>query len=328
MANPAEYDKVLMERLAGGDPAALAELYDATAAAVFGLVSRFLRDDSAAGETVVQAYADAWREAPYRREGRATTEWIQAIARGRAVVRRFEETTDPALFDVPPMDAPDHLRETVLAIPSREPRPAAVPQPQAPAAAPVVPKFASPEPARRGGQLPWVVASVAIAVAAIGWYRYTQAEEGVGQLKAMVANAQNDAQQLQSMVELERDRTRELEQISVVISTPGSRVIQLVGQESSQSAAAALFWDVEGRKATLNGYFPAAPAGKTYQLWFVSPTARTNIGAFPTDLNGRVLSTFDIPPNADRLTMVGVTLEPAPGSAQPTTRFQAVGTVR
>ena len=73
------------------DERALAALYDATFARVFGLVLRIVRDAALAEEVVEDAYFQVWRQAvrfdPAR--GKALT-WVLAIARSRAIdaVRR------------------------------------------------------------------------------------------------------------------------------------------------------------------------------------------------------------------------------------------------
>jgi RNA polymerase sigma-70 factor, ECF subfamily len=53
----------LVERAAGGDQSAMAELYDASSARVLGLALRILGDRSAAEDALVEVYAQAWRDA-------------------------------------------------------------------------------------------------------------------------------------------------------------------------------------------------------------------------------------------------------------------------
>ncbi|MBS0456485.1 MAG: sigma-70 family RNA polymerase sigma factor [Proteobacteria bacterium] len=75
-----------IEAIVGGDQRALAALYDATFARVFGLVQRIVRDTATAEEVVEDAYFQVWRQAvrfdPKR--GKALT-WVLAIARSRAI---------------------------------------------------------------------------------------------------------------------------------------------------------------------------------------------------------------------------------------------------
>jgi RNA polymerase sigma-70 factor, ECF subfamily len=76
----------LVESAAGGDQSAMAQLYDASSARVFGLAVRILGDRNAAEDAVVEVYAQAWRDASsfdaLRGNARA---WLLTLARSRAI---------------------------------------------------------------------------------------------------------------------------------------------------------------------------------------------------------------------------------------------------
>jgi RNA polymerase sigma-70 factor (ECF subfamily) len=90
----------LVEKAAGGDQSAMAQLYDASSARVFGLAMRVLGDRNAAEDAVVEVYAQAWRDASRfdARRGNARA-WLLTIARSRAIdilrSRRREPACDP-----------------------------------------------------------------------------------------------------------------------------------------------------------------------------------------------------------------------------------------
>jgi RNA polymerase sigma-70 factor (ECF subfamily) len=100
----------LVRRIAGGEEAALAELYDATRTAVFGFARQVRGDEGAAEEATLDVYAQAWREAARFSTTRGTAlHWLINLARSRAidrlraeggVVRRLERPIDAAL-DLP-----------------------------------------------------------------------------------------------------------------------------------------------------------------------------------------------------------------------------------
>ena len=75
-----------IEAIVDHDERALAALYDATFARVFGLVQRIVRSAALAEEVVEDAYFQVWRQAvrfdPAR--GKALT-WLLAMARSRAI---------------------------------------------------------------------------------------------------------------------------------------------------------------------------------------------------------------------------------------------------
>lgn len=78
----------LIGAAAAGDQRALAELFDATGRAVYGLLLRILADAGAAEEVLLDVYAQAWRQAAsYSAERGSPLAWLTTIARSRALDR-------------------------------------------------------------------------------------------------------------------------------------------------------------------------------------------------------------------------------------------------
>jgi RNA polymerase sigma-70 factor (ECF subfamily) len=78
----------LLRRTARGDEAAFAQLYDRTAARVYGLVLRVVRDPAQAEEVAQEVFVDVWRSAARFDPGRGSgIAWILALAHRRAVDR-------------------------------------------------------------------------------------------------------------------------------------------------------------------------------------------------------------------------------------------------
>ena len=85
----------LLQRAGRGDQAAFAELYDATAALVHGVVLRVVRDPSQSEEVAQEVFVEVWRLAP-RFDGTrgSVTSWMATIAHRRAVDRvRSEQSS-------------------------------------------------------------------------------------------------------------------------------------------------------------------------------------------------------------------------------------------
>lgn len=78
----------VLTRVGRGDQPAFAELYDATASLVHGIVLKVVRDPSQAEEITQEIFVEIWRLAPRYDSGRGSVKsWIATIAHRRAVDR-------------------------------------------------------------------------------------------------------------------------------------------------------------------------------------------------------------------------------------------------
>lgn len=86
--SPDPTDAELLARMAAGDQAAFAIVYDRHVDVVYGAVARFMGDLGAAEETVQDAYLAAWRRASqYDPAAGSVRGWLLGIARNRAIDR-------------------------------------------------------------------------------------------------------------------------------------------------------------------------------------------------------------------------------------------------
>lgn len=82
----AERDELLLRRMAEGDSAALAALYDHLAPRILGVLVRLLTSRSLAEDVLQETFLHAWRHAEVYRAGKGTPlSWLLAIARARGI---------------------------------------------------------------------------------------------------------------------------------------------------------------------------------------------------------------------------------------------------
>lgn len=113
--------RALMARVARGDEAAFAELYDATSPLAFGVIRRVLRDPSQSEEVLQEVMVELWRTAVrFDPERGSVSTWLTTMAHRRAVDRvrseqsarrRTEQDQQGATFVTP--DVGDEVTETL-----------------------------------------------------------------------------------------------------------------------------------------------------------------------------------------------------------------------
>ena len=150
-------------------------------------------------------------------------------------------------------------------------------------------------PRRTRAWVPWLSGAVALASIALAVFF------GLAQ-----ARTQQELNQAQA----------ENQALNLVLSAPGVRV---VSQATTKGGVATVVLAADRHQLVVftNG-LPALPSGQVYQLWLIGKTKTVSAGLLPPAQSGRtpaVLASGVV--KGDTL---GLTVEPAPGSAQPTTK--------
>lgn len=173
-------------------------------------------------------------------------------------------------------------------------------------------------PRRTRGTAPWIpwlsgaVATAAIAVAV--FFGFTQAHTQ-DQLNA--ARAQNHtlaAEQARAEAELTQAKQHD-QALAQILGAPH---VTLLSHSTTKGGVAVVVLDAAARQLVVaTSGLPAPPAGKVYQLWLIGPVKIVSAGLLPAAQAGAttpVVATGIV--KGDKL---GLTVEPAGGSKQPTT---------
>jgi hypothetical protein len=153
-------------------------------------------------------------------------------------------------------------------------------------------------PPRTRSWVPWVpwlsgvVATASIVVAVLFGFAQAHTQQQLNQ-----AQAENEA-------------------ISLLLSSP--QVTLLSRSTTKGGVATVVLAAARHQLVVVTNGLPALPAGKVYQLWLIGKTKIVSAGLLPAATSGRtapVLASGVV--KGDTL---GLTVEPAPGSAQPTTK--------
>jgi hypothetical protein len=198
-------------------------------------------------------------------------------------VRGFHEVATAMAFAAA-AEPPPELRARVLAAAARTR--------QLP---PEVRTHARPRRTRSWVWVPWlsgVVATASIVVAVLFGFAQAHTQQELNQVQA-----QNQA-------------------ISLLLSSP--QVTLLSHSTTKGGVATVVLAAARHQLVVVTNGLPALPAGHVYQLWLISKAKTVSVGLLPAAEAGRtrpVLASGVV--KGDTL---GLTVEPAPGSAQPTTQ--------
>ncbi len=183
----------------------------------------------------------------------------------------------------------------------------------------VVPISAAPSAgARRLGGGGWMaLAAGIVAVASIGALVKVQRERDAlrGVLQSAAATQGVRAVALDSLQRVVANRD------SLIAGMTGDEVaVMTVAATGPRAPSGLMFWDQRHDAWTLVAHhLPMPKAGRAYQLWIVTPTAKISAGTFMPSPDGHAVMRATYALSKSQFAAAAVTDEPTGGSEQPTT---------
>jgi hypothetical protein len=172
----------------------------------------------------------------------------------------------------------------------------------------------------------WLATAALLAIAA-GLSVYSlQLRSRISTLEGELRDAILRADASNTQLAQVRRTVSETQSSIAVLTAPDMARIELAGQTVAPQAAARAFWSRSRGLVFTASNLPALPAGKTYQLWVVTPESRISAGLLKPDTSGAVNVLLNPPGNIPSATAMAVTIEPDGGShAGPTGAMYLVG---
>jgi hypothetical protein len=157
---------------------------------------------------------------------------------------------------------------------------------------------------------------------------------GVGVLASVLRDRENLKDALAGATASTQRSQRSSDSLRALVMSKDSLIAGITGRDvamvqltssAARAPNAMMFWDHSRNGWTLIAHnLPMPGAGRTYQLWLVTPTAKISAGTFMPD-NGEAMVRATYALARDSLRAVAVTDEPAGGMPQPTGQFVVIG---
>jgi anti-sigma-K factor RskA len=164
----------------------------------------------------------------------------------------------------------------------------------------------------------WIFAAGLVLLTLIFAYAWKLARDESAQLREKTSAARSDANTLRSLLDVQKERTGEFDQVISALGKPGTRILRITGLPPAPAISGVLIFDAKENQWLILGHFPPVPEGKIYQLWFVTPTSKISAEIIKTDPTGRAFVTGKISKEFVNMAGAVVTMEPEIGSPQPT----------
>jgi hypothetical protein len=172
---------------------------------------------------------------------------------------------------------------------------------------------------RAFGPAAWMaMAASLIAILGVGAFVTARRESDALREALVSARAANGAQ----LTALDTLRASVASRERKLANLTGPQVaVMTLASATPTAPTGMMFWDQRHDAWTFVAHrVPMPKAGRTYQLWLVTPTAKISAGTFAPTPEGEVMmqATYALP--KDSLAAVAVTDEPMGGSPEPTTQ--------
>lgn len=241
-------------------------------------------------------------------EARRVEEHLSSCAECRAEMQQWQATASALAYTARPAEPSPELRSKILEAVRVDGSSAASkvskePQEQVPSSNVIE----MPRRARRSRAQTFLAIAASVAILALGLALFVTWQR-LNETRRELAKNRTAVEVLAKQVEQERG-AREL------LTSPQSQNAQLAGTNMAPNARAQLVFDRRTGHAMLFAYnLPPVPAGKAYQLWFISGGKVMPGRVFTPDTNGRAMINEEVPvSNLDAQPVFAVTLEPAGG---------------
>ena len=211
-------------------------------------------------------------------------------------LRDHAETLAALAADLPPVAPSPSVKAELLARIEAEPQPAAEPRPTR--------LIELPRRRWTPRRLAWASAMAAAVLLVVGYLGL--------RVNTLTRQLEEQARQMDAI----RSQMVTQRELLALLRSPETHVVSLAGQKPSPAAAGRMWWHKDTGGLFVASGLPAAPPGKTYQLWAIAGGKPVSAGVFDVDSNGSGGLQVKPIPGVQHVDVFAVTLEPAGGLPQ------------
>lgn len=176
---------------------------------------------------------------------------------------------------------------------------------------------APPRADTRRAWLRWAVATAVamiVAAAVTGMYVAARYEAGIGHMARDTAAMRERLRASEAML---HEQVARYAGIAELLRDPATRVVGLHGLGASSGAIGRVVWNQGTGGLVFVGNLPAAPPGKTYEMWTIAGGTPRPAGTFDVDATGTAAHRVAAPAGGPPVEVFAVTLESAGGVQAP-----------
>ncbi|MEO8257614.1 MAG: anti-sigma factor [Acidobacteriota bacterium] len=256
------------------------------------------------------------------------TAHLSECATCAAAVRSLSPVVEALAHAAPPAAPSERLRARVLErIQSEDGAQPAPIRAATPVSSPGSGFSASRALSGRGAALTrrWLPLAAAVVIAAGLGVDAARLRQRIGSLEQRVRDISAGAAASERELTAVRQSASEAQTLVVVLASSDLIRVDLAGQPLAPEARARAFWSRTRGLIVTASNLPPLPAGRTYQVWMVTPDTAVSAGLLRPGERGDVHAVFTPPRDVARVAAVAVTIEPDGGVPAPTGEKYLVG---
>jgi anti-sigma-K factor RskA len=243
---------------------------------------------------------------------------VRECAMCAADVRAFRAVADGLPYTLPQIDPPASLRDRVLAV-AREGDTAAPSASRAPSDA------ARRAPLRWRSAPAWLSAAALLVICVGAGVYALSLRQRLGRVEEQLHDAIARLTRSEQQLAVATRAAAGIQTRLAVLTAPDLKQVTLAGQPPAPGAAGRAFWSRSRGLVFAASDLPVLPAGRTYQLWYLTAGAPVSAGVFKPDETGRAAVTGESPSATLSPTGLAVSIEPEGGVPAPTGAIYLAG---